>query len=162
MERELSGLNHIDENGAAVMVDVSGKAVTTREAVAEGFISMSREAFEAITEGTVPKGDVIAAARVAGIMAAKRTPELIPLCHPLIIEKCTLDFVPRAEERRVEAKCTVFVTGKTGAEMEALTGVATALLTVYDMCKAIDKGMEIGGIVLLEKSGGKSGVYTRT
>jgi cyclic pyranopterin phosphate synthase len=155
------GLNHIDENGSALMVDVSEKAGTTRRAVASGFISMRPETFEMIAGGSAPKGDVLAVARVAGIMAAKRTSELIPLCHPLMIEKCTVDFIMHPDDAAIEAQCTALVTGKTGVEMEALTGVSAALLTIYDMCKAADRGMEIGRIVLLEKSGGRSGAYER-
>jgi cyclic pyranopterin phosphate synthase len=158
----LDRLNHLDDAGNAVMADVSEKDETKRRAVAAGFIAMKRETFDAIASGAIPKGDVLAVARVAGIMAAKRTPELIPLCHPLMIEKCTVDFIMREEENAIEARCAAFVTGKTGVEMEALTGVSAALLTIYDMCKAIDRGMEIRNIALLEKSGGKSGTYTRT
>ncbi|MDR0357692.1 MAG: cyclic pyranopterin monophosphate synthase MoaC [Clostridiales Family XIII bacterium] len=154
-------LNHIDAAGNAVMTDVSNKAVTRRRAVATGAIAMNRETFELILGGATTKGDVLAAARIAGIMAAKKTSQLIPLCHPLMIEQCVVDFIPDAENSVIEATCAVVTTGKTGAEMEALTGVATALLTVYDMCKATDRSMEIRKIVLLEKSGGKSGAYTR-
>lgn len=154
-------LNHIDAAGNAVMVDVSGKAETKRRAVATGFISMKPETFAAIAGGAMPKGDVLATARIAGIMATKRTPDLIPLCHPLMIEQCTVDFVLHAEESAIEAICTTLVTGKTGVEMEALTGVSVALLTIYDMCKAMDRDMEIRSIALSEKSGGKSGSYVR-
>ena len=139
-------LTHFDAAGNAVMVDVSGKAVTAREATARGIITMNAEAFSAVQSGTVKKGDVLGVARIAGIMATKRTSELIPLCHPL---------------QAVEARCTVKTSGVTGVEMEALTGVSTALLTIYDMCKAVDKGMELGGIHLVEKTGGKSGHYIR-
>lgn len=151
--------SHLDGDGNAVMVDVGGKEATSRKAVAHGFISMSSECYSALTGGGVKKGDVFAAARIAGIMAVKRTPELIPLCHTILVEKATLDFELLDTERKVRAVCTVKTTGVTGVEMEALTGVSTALLTIYDMCKAIDKGMEISGIRLLEKSGGKSGEY---
>ncbi|MDR1028026.1 MAG: cyclic pyranopterin monophosphate synthase MoaC [Clostridiales Family XIII bacterium] len=154
-------LTHIDAAGNALMVDVSEKPETKRKAVAAGRIVMKPETFERIAGGTAPKGDVLAVARVAGIMAAKRTQELIPLCHPLMTEKCTVDFIPHREISAIEARCTVFVTGKTGVEMEALTGVSIALLTIYDMCKAMDRGMEIGDIALLEKRGGKSGVYIK-
>jgi cyclic pyranopterin phosphate synthase len=157
----LGELNHINTEGNAVMVDVSEKDKTKRRAVAAGTIAMKRETFEMIAGGTVPKGDVLAVARVAGIMAVKRTPELIPLCHPLLIEKCTVDFILHEEESAIEARCTALVSGKTGVEMEALTGASAALLTIYDMCKAVDRGMEIRGIALLEKSGGKSGTYAR-
>ena len=154
-------LTHIDENGNAVMVDVSAKAPTERMARASGRIYMSREAFEELVNGSVPKGDVLAAARIAGIMAAKKTPELIPLCHTLMLSKVTVDLVPIEEDLCVQCSCTVKLTGKTGAEMEALTGVSVALLTIYDMCKAIDKSMTITDIRLDEKEGGKSGHYER-
>ncbi|MDQ4419977.1 cyclic pyranopterin monophosphate synthase MoaC [Sphingobium sp. DEHP117] len=148
-------LTHVDEAGAAHMVDVSAKAETTRQAVARGRISMSREAAQAILDGTAKKGDVLAVARVAGIMAAKKTAELIPLCHPLMLSKVTLDLA--ADEEGVTATATVRTTGQTGVEMEALTAVSVALLTIYDMAKAIDKGMILGPIALVEKTGGKSG-----
>lgn len=148
-------LTHVDEAGAAHMVDVSAKAETTRQAVARGRISMSAEAARAIIEGSAKKGDVLAVARVAGIMAAKKTAELIPLCHPLMLSKVTLDL--SADEEGVTATATVRTTGQTGVEMEALTAVSVALLTVYDMAKAIDKGMILGPIALVEKTGGKSG-----
>lgn len=154
-------LTHIDENGNAVMVDVSAKAPTERMARASGRIYMSREAFEELVNGSVPKGDVLAAARIAGIMAAKKTPELIPLCHTLMLSKVTVDLVPIEEALCVQCSCTVKLTGRTGAEMEALTGVSVALLTIYDMCKAIDKSMTITDIRLDEKEGGKSGHYKR-
>jgi cyclic pyranopterin phosphate synthase len=157
----LEKLSHIDASGNAAMVDVSEKTGTKRRAAAQGFIGMKRETFETILRGAAAKGDVLAVARVAGIMAAKRTPDLIPLCHPLMLEKCTVDFLMHEKECMIEARCTALVTGKTGVEMEALTGVATALLTVYDMCKAIDRSMEIRNIALIEKSGGKSGAYMR-
>ena len=148
-------LTHVDEAGAAHMVDVSGKAETTRQAVARGRISMSKEAAQAILVGSAKKGDVLAVARVAGIMAAKKTAELIPLCHPLMLSKVSLDL--DADEEGVTATATVRTTGQTGVEMEALTAVSVALLTIYDMAKAIDKGMIIGPIALIEKTGGKSG-----
>ncbi|MCR5806887.1 MAG: cyclic pyranopterin monophosphate synthase MoaC [Oscillospiraceae bacterium] len=154
-------LTHIDENGNAVMVDVSAKTPTERMARASGRIYMSREAFEELVNGSVPKGDVLAAARIAGIMAAKKTPELIPLCHTLMLSKVTVDLVPIEEDLCVQCSCTVKLTGRTGAEMEALTGVSVALLTIYDMCKAIDKSMTITDIRLDEKEGGKSGHYIR-
>lgn len=150
---------HIDENGNAVMVDVGDKAVTSREAVACGRIRMSRECFAAVTQGGMKKGDVLAVAQVAGIMGAKRTAELIPLCHTLLLTKVSVTFVLHEQSCEIEAVCTVRCDGKTGVEMEALTGVSTALLTVYDMCKAVDKRMEIGQIHLLEKRGGKSGDF---
>ena len=154
-------LTHFDAAGNAVMVDVSGKPVTAREAVARGVITMNEAAFAALAGGTVQKGDVLGVARVAGIMATKRTSDLIPLCHPLPLTKAVLDFRLLPERRAVEACCTVKTSGVTGVEMEALTGVSTALLTIYDMCKALDKGMELGEICLESKSGGKSGPYRR-
>ncbi|MBR6329070.1 MAG: cyclic pyranopterin monophosphate synthase MoaC [Lachnospiraceae bacterium] len=155
----MDGFTHIDEKGKARMVDVTDKEPTKRRAVAQGVITLNEAAYEAVTKGSVPKGDVFAAARIAGIMAAKKTPELIPLCHPLSLTGITLDIDKRDEDRSLTCICEVTLTGKTGAEMEALTGVSTALLTIYDMCKALDKGMEIGEIKLLEKEGGKSGHY---
>lgn len=152
-------LTHFDERGSAVMVDVSEKEATERIATARGRIAVNEAAFSAIESGTAKKGDVLGVARVAGIMAAKRTSELIPLCHPLAITKCTVEFRLLPHTREVEASCTVKVTGRTGVEMEALTGTATALLTVYDMCKAVDRAMEIKNIYLVEKSGGKSGEF---
>jgi cyclic pyranopterin monophosphate synthase len=154
----MTNLTHFDESGAARMVDVGAKDVTSRRAIASGRITMSPEAAEAIRAGSVKKGDVIAVARVAGIMAAKTTSELIPLCHPLPLTKITLDLEP--DESGVTATATVATDGKTGVEMEALTAVSTALLTIYDMAKAIDKGMIISDIRLLEKHGGKSGSWT--
>ena len=150
---------HIDEKGNARMVDVSEKRDTLREASAAGCIFMSRECFEKLAEGSVQKGDVLGTARIAGIMGAKRTSDLIPLCHILNLTKLSVDFELLPEERAVRAVCTAGTTGKTGVEMEALTGVNIALLTIYDMCKALDKSMEIGQIRLLRKSGGKSGDY---
>lgn len=157
----MSELTHFDEQGQAWMVDVGGKVETDRVAVAHGFIRVSREVYEAIREGTAKKGDVLGVARVAGIMGAKRTSELIPLCHILLLTGCSVEFVMHEEELAVEAVCTVKTHGKTGVEMEALTGVQVALLTIYDMCKAIDKGMVITDVCLLRKEGGKSGVYER-
>ena len=154
-------LTHFDAAGNAVMVDVSEKPVTARQAVARGIITMNAEAFAAVERGTVKKGDVLGVARIAGIMATKRTSELIPLCHPLPLTKVSVDFTLLPERQAVEAVCTVKTTGVTGVEMEALTGVSAALLTVYDMCKAVDKGMELGEIGLVEKTGGKSGHYVR-
>ena len=152
-------LTHIDENGNAVMVDVGAKAVTHREAVAVGRITMSGEYFAMVAEGRAKKGDVLGVAQVAGIMAAKRTFESIPLCHPLLLTKCRVDFTMLREEHAIEARCTTQCDGKTGVEMEALNGVTTALLTIYDMCKAADRGMVLSGIHLAEKSGGKSGHF---
>ena len=154
----MSQLTHVDAAGAARMVDVGGKTPTAREAVATGRITMSAEAARAIAEGSAKKGDVIAVARVAGIMAAKRTSDLIPLCHPLPLTKITLDL--DVDDSGVTATATVATDGKTGVEMEALTAVGVALLTVYDMAKAIDKAMVIDGIRLLEKRGGKSGDWS--
>ena len=154
----MSGLTHLDEAGAARMVDVGGKAVTARQATATGRIAMSAGAAAAIRAGAVAKGDVLAVARVAGIMAAKRTSELIPLCHPLPITRVTLDLLP--DDAGVTATATVATDGRTGVEMEALTAVTVALLTVYDMAKALDEAMTIDGIRLLAKSGGRSGDWT--
>lgn len=156
-----NNLTHFDAAGNAVMVDVSEKPVTAREATAHGIITMNAEAFAAVESGTVKKGDVLGVARVAGIMATKRTSELIPLCHPLPLSKLTVDFHLLPEQQAVEAVCTARTIGVTGVEMEALTGVSAALLTIYDMCKAVDKGMELGEIHLEKKSGGKSGLYIR-
>ena len=157
----INNLTHFDAEGNAVMVDVSEKPVTAREATAHGIITMNEEAFTAVKNGTVKKGDVLGVARVAGIMATKRTSELIPLCHPLPLTKVKIDFELLEDRRAVEARCTVKTSGVTGVEMEALTGVQIALLTIYDMCKAVDKGMEMNGIHLCQKSGGKSGIYIR-
>lgn len=153
--------NHFDEAGNAVMVDVTEKGDTVRSATARGWIFMNREVFEAVKAGTAAKGDVLGVARVAGIMAAKRTWDLIPMCHPLMLTKVTVDFFMDEDKSRIEAVCTAKLTGKTGVEMEALTGVTVTLLTIYDMCKAMDKGMVIQDICLMEKSGGKSGHYER-
>lgn len=151
--------NHFDEQGNAVMVDVTEKAPTQRMAVAKGRICVSPEVMAAIVDHTAAKGDVLGVARVAGIMATKRTPDLIPLCHPLPLSKCAVDFETRETEGIVEATCSVKVTGNTGVEMEALTGVSVALLTIYDMCKAVDKRMTISDVHLVRKEGGKSGVF---
>lgn len=150
-------LTHFDQQGQAVMVDVTDKAATERVAIAKGRIRMSEDAMRAILEGTASKGDVLGVARVAGIMAVKRTGELIPMCHPLMLTKCAVDFHVDEDNCEVEAVCTAKLSGKTGVEMEALTGVSVALLTVYDMLKAVDKHMEITGIHLAKKTGGKSG-----
>lgn len=152
---------HFDAAGNALMVDVSAKEETTRVAVARGKICISKQIYDKIAAGSMAKGDVLGVARVAGIMAAKRTSELIPLCHLLQLTKCTLDFslVDTAGAYAVEASCLVKTTGKTGVEMEALTGVQVALLTIYDMCKAVDKGMVITDVHLVRKSGGKSGDF---
>ena len=150
---------HFDDQGNALMVDVGDKAETTREAVARGSIFMSPECLEKLAQGPMAIGDVLGVARVAGIMGAKKTSELIPLCHILNLTKLTVDFTIKKETNEIEAVCTARTTGKTGVEMEALTGVSVALLTVYDMCKAVDKAMEIGDIYLEHKSGGKSGEF---
>ena len=151
--------NHFDKSGNAVMVDVSGKEVTVRTASATGTIRVNEENMDAVVHGNVKKGDVLGVARVAGIMAAKQTWSLIPMCHPLCIRKCTIDFETDVEKSEIRVISTVKVEEKTGVEMEALTAVSVALLTVYDMCKAIDKRMEITGIHLLTKTGGKSGDF---
>lgn len=154
-------LTHFDDSGNAVMVDVSGKNITERIAAASGSISMNEAAYEAVVKGTAKKGDVLGVARVAGIMAVKKTSELIPLCHPLPLRKIGIDFALHPESRTVSAVCTVKTEDKTGVEMEALTGVSVALLTVYDMLKAVDKRMEINAVHLDEKHGGKSGDFIR-
>ncbi|MGD9932703.1 MAG: cyclic pyranopterin monophosphate synthase MoaC [Dehalococcoidia bacterium] len=156
---EPSPLSHLDEHGAARMVDVSAKADTTREATAEGYVHMEASTLALVQQGGIPKGDVIAVARVAGIMAAKQTSTLIPMCHPLPITGVTIDLAPTTEST-LHITATVKTTGKTGVEMEALTAVSVAALTVYDMCKAVDRAMRIEGVRLLAKSGGKSGTYT--
>ncbi|MDD3337440.1 MAG: cyclic pyranopterin monophosphate synthase MoaC [Lachnospiraceae bacterium] len=152
-------LTHFDGNGNAIMVDVTKKQVTAREATAEGTIRVNRAVLEAVRSGTVKKGDVLGVARVAGIMAVKRTADLIPMCHPLPIGKCSVDFEVLEEACAIRAFCTVRIDGKTGVEMEALTGVHITLLTIYDMCKAIDKSMVMTDIHLVKKSGGKSGDF---
>ena len=155
----MSKLTHFDAAGNAVMVDVGDKAVTARTATARGTVIMRAETLEMITSGATKKGDVLAVAQLAGIMAAKKTADLIPLCHPLLLSKVTVDLTP-APPDRVEIEATVRVTGQTGVEMEALTAVSAAALTVYDMCKAVDRGMQITDIRLTHKDGGKSGAYT--
>lgn len=154
-------LNHFDETGNAVMVDVSAKGETVRAAVAGGRIRMKPETLALIRSGSAKKGDVLGVARIAGIMATKRTSELIPLCHPLMLDNSAVEFRIDEAGHAVEAVCTVKTTGKTGVEMEALTGAAVALLTIYDMCKAVDRGMVMDSVCLWEKSGGKSGVFHR-
>jgi len=151
----MSGLSHLDEQGRARMVDVGGKAETQRVAIALGTIRMAPATLAALRDGKTPKGDVLAVARVAGIMAAKRTAELIPLCHPLALDSVAVEFAFVADG--IEARATASLTGRTGVEMEALTAVSVAMLTVYDMAKAIDKAMVIDGVRLIEKRGGKSG-----
>ena len=151
--------NHFDKNGNAVMVDVSGKEPTYRTAVAQGKILVSEEILQAVLEQKAKKGDVLGVARVAGIMAVKQTSSIIPMCHPLMLQKCSVDFQVLLGEQAIQAVCTVKTEGKTGVEMEALHGVSAALLTIYDMCKAIDKKMVIRDIHLVEKTGGKSGDF---
>ncbi len=151
----MADLTHLGADGAAHMVDVSAKADTAREAVAEGRINMSAEALDAVRAGNIKKGDVLGTARIAGIMAAKKTSELIPLCHPLMLSKISIAF--EFEDHRIRAEARVRLNGPTGVEMEALTAVSVALLTLYDMAKALDKSMVISDIRLLSKTGGKSG-----
>lgn len=155
----MSELNHFDADGNAVMVDVSNKNITVRTAVAKGKIIVNREVMEAVLSHTVKKGDVLGVARVAGIMAVKQTSSLIPMCHPLAINNCSVDFEICKDAECIYASCMVKTEGKTGVEMEALTGVTVTLLTIYDMCKAIDKRMKISDIYLEEKTGGKSGDF---
>jgi cyclic pyranopterin phosphate synthase len=157
----MSKLSHVDAHGRAQMVDVGEKPVTTREAVATGTVQMQPEVLRMIVTGQIPKGDVLAVARVAGIMAAKKTPELIPLCHPLPITSVTIDFTPDEKLGTIAIEARVRVEGRTGVEMEALTAVSIAALTVYDMCKAADKSMVIADVCLQKKTGGKSGTYQR-
>ena len=157
----MSKFNHFDEKGNAVMVDVTDKQETERTAIAKGRILVSQEVYDAIAGGTVEKGDVLGTARIAGIMGTKRTPDLIPMCHPLMLTKVSVDFELHPEIPAIDAICTAKLKGKTGVEMEALTGVSIALLTIYDMCKAVDKGMVITDVRLEKKTGGKSGVYER-
>jgi cyclic pyranopterin monophosphate synthase len=152
-------LSHLDERGEARMVDVSDKAVTARTAIAEGFVTMVPETLDMILDGKAPKGDVLATARIAGIMGAKKTAELIPLCHPLPLTQVTLDFTPSRDPSGIHVVATAKVEGKTGVEMEALTAVTVACLTLYDMCKAVDRAMSFSGIRLIEKTGGRSGDY---
>ena len=154
-------LTHLDEHGRASMVDVGDKRVTSRTAIAQGSVTMSRQTLAAIRDGQAPKGDVLAAARIAGIMAAKRTPELIPLCHTLLLSKVAVDFEIDEEQSRVVITSLVRCEGQTGVEMEALTAVSVAALTIYDMAKALEKTMVIGDIRLVEKRGGKSGDWRR-
>ncbi len=154
-------LSHLDEQGRAKMVDVSDKDTTSRIAVGRGTIHMRTETLALILDDKIEKGDVFAVARVAGIMAAKKTSELIPMCHPLNITSVEIDLMPRHNPARVEIEAIVRVSGKTGVEMEAMTAVAVAGLTIYDMCKAVDREMSIGEIRLVKKSGGKSGTFIR-
>ena len=155
-------LSHLNEAGEARMVDVSDKAVTERSATAEGFVAMAQETLDLILRGSAPKGDVLSTARIAGIMAAKRTHELIPLCHPLALTRVEVDIVPNEKLPGVIVRATAKLKGQTGVEMEALTAVSVACLTIYDMVKAVERGMRIEGIHLVEKRGGKSGTYRAT
>ncbi|MFL5805991.1 MAG: cyclic pyranopterin monophosphate synthase MoaC [Roseiflexaceae bacterium] len=153
----MSDLTHLDAEGHAHMVDVGAKGETQREAVARGAVLMRPETLQKIVAGGMPKGDVLAVARIAGIMAAKRTPDLIPLCHPLLLTHVAVDLTPDPAASAMRIEATVRTTGKTGVEMEALTAVSAAALTIYDMCKAIDRGMRISDIRLAQKRGGASG-----
>ncbi len=153
--------SHFDEAGRARMVDVGEKAETRREAIARGRVRLSREAFEMVAKGEASKGDVIGISRIAGIQAAKRTAEWIPLAHPLPLEAIEVDLIPAPEGPSIEIEARVRTTGKTGVEMEALTAVSVAALTVYDMCKAVDRAMIIGDVRLIHKAGGKSGSFNR-
>ena len=157
----MAKLSHVDEQGRVRMVDVTAKDVTRRVAVARGVVTMRTETLAAIAEGQIPKGDDLAVARIAGIMAAKKTPELIPMCHPLNISGVEVQLTPRQSPPSVEIEATVRIAGQTGVEMEALTAVAAAGLTIYDMCKAVDREMAVGEIRLVHKSGGKSGTFDR-
>ena len=153
-------LTHLDDQGHAHMVDVSAKDVTTREARAEAYIRMEPETLAMITEGRHKKGDVLAVARIAGIQAAKRCADIIPLCHPLMLSKVTVELIPEPQQSRIRIETLCKLNGRTGVEMEALTAASAAALTLYDMCKAVDRGMTIGGVRLLEKLGGRSGHWT--
>jgi cyclic pyranopterin phosphate synthase len=156
-----NGFTHFDAEGKAIMVEVGEKSPTRRVAVARGEVRMAKATLQRILDRNVEKGDVFAVARIAGIMAAKKTPELIPLCHPLLLTSVAIGFTPFPAEGRVEIEATVKLTGTTGVEMEALTAVSAAALTIYDMCKAVDREMVIGEIRLMEKHGGKSGSFVR-
>jgi cyclic pyranopterin phosphate synthase len=158
---DMAAFTHFDKQGNAIMVDVSEKLETVRVADAAGNIKMSAEAYKLVKSGSIAKGDVLGIARVAGVMAAKKVDELIPLAHPLMITKVTIDFSLRDEDSSVDIFATVGISGKTGVEMEALTAVSIAALTIYDMCKAVDKSMVISNVRLLKKTGGKSGTYIR-
>jgi cyclic pyranopterin monophosphate synthase len=155
----MTHLSHLNDRGEAHMVDVSDKVTTARTAIAEGFVSMEAATLALIETGSAKKGDVLATARIAGIMAAKKTSELIPLCHPLAITKVVVDFTPSHDPIGIHVQAEVRVSGQTGVEMEALTAVSIACLTIYDMLKAADKGMSFSGIRLMEKTGGRSGTY---
>ncbi len=161
MPQKENKFTHFDDHGNAVMVDVSEKMETTRIAVASGVVSMNSKAYSLVKTGSIKKGDVLGVARIAGIMAAKKVDAIIPLTHPLMITKVTIDFTLQDVDNSILISSTVGITGKTGVEMEALTAVSVAALTIYDMCKAVDKTMVIGEIKLLSKSGGKSGLFVR-
>ncbi len=154
-------LTHLDEKGRAKMVDVTEKPITRRVAVARGSVYMKPETLKLIQDKKVPKGDVISVSRIAGIMAAKKTSEIIPMCHPLNITSVNIDFAIDNKKNKIDIEANVKITGQTGVEMEALTAVSAAALTVYDMCKAVDKEMVISDIMLIEKSGGRSGIFKR-
>lgn len=157
----MAKLTHIDEEGNARMVDVGAKQVTERRAVAEGFVTLSAEALRAVLDGQLKKGDALGTARIAGIMAAKRTHEIIPLCHPLSLSGIVVELIPLEESNTIRVVATVTAVDRTGVEMEALTAVSAAALTIYDMCKALDQGIVIRQIALLEKEGGQRGEYRR-
>ncbi|MCW8887907.1 MAG: cyclic pyranopterin monophosphate synthase MoaC [Gammaproteobacteria bacterium] len=156
----MSELTHFNATGDAHMVDVSEKSVTSRTAIASGIITMQQETLDLILQGNAKKGDVMGVARIAGIMGAKKTPDLIPLCHPLALSKVDIEMAPLTNATGISCRATVKTSGQTGVEMEALTAVQVTLLTIYDMCKAVDRGMVMGDIQLLEKMGGKSGHWT--
>ena len=158
----MTSLTHFNESGEAHMVDVGGKAVTERTAVTEGYIEMQPETLKLIVDGGHKKGDVLAIARIAGIMACKKTADLIPLCHPLPITHIEIKLTPEIDQHRIRCQTTVKTSGQTGIEIEALNATQIALLTIYDMCKAVDRGMTINAVRLLEKEGGKSGHWQRT
>lgn len=157
----MEGFTHLDSKGKAKMVDISDKETTLRIALASGCVYMKPETFRMIVSNEIAKGDVLGVAKVAGIMAAKRTGEIIPLCHPINITNVNITFTPVEDDSRIEITAEVKTLGRTGVEMEALTAVTVSALTIYDMCKAVDKGMEISGVKLLKKSGGRSGTYVR-
>lgn len=161
-ESKMGDFTHFNTQGRAKMVDVSGKTATAREAVARGRVLLSAETFELITSGKIEKGDVLAVAQVAGIMAAKRTPDIIPMCHPITLTGVDISFELDAESSSVTIEATARCTGETGVEMEALTAVSAAALTIYDMCKAVQKDIVIENIFLVKKTGGKSGIYQRS
>jgi cyclic pyranopterin monophosphate synthase len=160
-DEPVPSFSHFDDHGNAVMVDVGEKKITSRMALASGKIAMSKDAYRLVKEGMITKGDVLGVARIAGIMAAKKVPDLIPLTHPLMIDKVNVDFIFQDEKSIIEIRAAVGMSGKTGVEMEALTAVSLAALTIYDMCKAVDKSMVISDICLLKKTGGKSGTFLR-